>query len=72
MTAALVTLVFLATLWMLIVVGAAVLEQSGGKILAALKRRSMATVATAPVRMRFERYRPARAIRANARLRAAA
>ena len=29
MTAAFVTLVFLATLWMLIVVGAAVLEQSG-------------------------------------------
>jgi hypothetical protein len=72
MTAALVTLVFLATLWMLIVVGAAVLEQSGAKILAALRGRSMTTVATRPVRVRFERYRPARAVRANARLRAAA
>ena len=72
MTAALVTVVFLATLWMLIVVGAAVLEESGGKILAALKGRNMTTVATAPVRMRVERYRPARPIRANARLRAAA
>jgi hypothetical protein len=72
MTAALVTLVFLATLWMLIVVGAAVLEQSGGKILAALKGRSMTTVATRPVRMRVERYRPGRAVRASARLRAAA
>ena len=72
MTAALVTLVFLATLWMLIVVGAAVLEQSGAKIFAALRGRSMTTVATRPVRVRFERYRPARAVRANARLRAAA
>ena len=72
MTAALVTVVFLATLWMLIVVGAEVLEQSSGKILAALKGRSMMTVATRPVRMRVERYRPARAMRANARLRAAA
>lgn len=72
MTAALVTLVFLATLWMLIVVGAAVLEQGGGKILAALKGRSMGTVATRPVRVRFQRYRPERPLRANARLRVAA
>ena len=72
MTAALVTLVFLAILWMLIVVGAAVLEQSGAKIFAALRGRSMTTVATRPVRVRFERHRPARAVRANARLRAAA
>ena len=72
MTAALVTLVFLATLWMLIAVGAAVLEQSGGKILAALKGRSTAIVATRPVRVRFQRYRPDRPLRASARLRAAA
>jgi hypothetical protein len=37
MIAALGTLVFLATLWLLLVVGAAVLEESGAKIAAALK-----------------------------------
>ena len=37
MLAALATLVFLTTLWLLVAVGAAVLEQSGGKIVAALK-----------------------------------
>ena len=37
MIAALGTLVFLATLWLLVVVGAAILEESGVKIAAALK-----------------------------------
>jgi hypothetical protein len=37
MTAALGTLPFIATLWLLVVLGAAVLEESGGKIVAALK-----------------------------------
>jgi hypothetical protein len=37
MTAALGTLPFLATLWLLAVLGAAVLEESGAKIAAALK-----------------------------------
>ena len=37
MTAALGTLPFLATLWLLMVLGAKVLEESGGKIAAALK-----------------------------------
>ena len=37
MTAALGTLPFLATLWLLVVVGAQVLEESGAKIAAALK-----------------------------------
>ena len=37
MTAALGTLPFLATLWLLVVLGAAVLEESGAKIAAALK-----------------------------------
>lgn len=37
MIAALGTLVFLATLWLLVAVGAAVLEESGAKIAAALK-----------------------------------
>ena len=37
MTAVLGTLPFLATLWLLMVLGAAVLEESGAKIAAALK-----------------------------------
>jgi hypothetical protein len=37
MTAALGTLPFLATLWLLVVLGARVLEESGAKIAAALK-----------------------------------
>ena len=41
MTAALGTLAFLATLWLLVVVGAAVLEESGAKIAAALKGKSL-------------------------------
>ena len=40
MTAALGTLPFLATLWLLVVLGAATLEESGAKIAAALKRHS--------------------------------
>lgn len=40
MIAALATLAFLATLWLLVVVGAAVLEESGAKIAAALKGQS--------------------------------
>ena len=39
MIAALGTLVFLATLWLLVVVGAAILEESGARIAAALKGR---------------------------------
>jgi hypothetical protein len=37
MTAALGTLPFLGTLWLLVVLGASVLEESGAKIAAALK-----------------------------------
>ena len=40
MIAALATLVFLATLWLLVVAGAAILEESGAKIAAALKGHS--------------------------------
>ena len=40
MIAAFGTLAFLATLWLLVVVGAAVLEESGAKIAAALKGKS--------------------------------
>ena len=41
MIAALGTLAFLGTLWMLVVVGAAVLEESGAKIAAALRGEPM-------------------------------
>ncbi|MEO6225589.1 MAG: hypothetical protein ABIO80_07035 [Sphingomicrobium sp.] len=37
MTAALGTLTFLVTMWLIVVVGAAVLEEGGAKIAAALK-----------------------------------
>jgi hypothetical protein len=43
MTAILGTLPFLATLWLLIVLGAAVLEESGAKIAAALKGKPAQT-----------------------------
>ncbi len=42
MMAALGTLTFLATLWLLVMVGAEVLEESGAKIAAALKGVSLA------------------------------
>jgi len=41
MTAALGTLPFLATLWLLAIVGSAVLEESGAKIAAALKGETL-------------------------------
>ena len=56
MIAAFGTLAFLATLWLLVVVGAAVLEASGAKIAAALKgtpgRQPVLRVASVRVRMR--------------------
>jgi hypothetical protein len=73
MIAPLGTLVFLATLWLLVVVGAAVLEESGAKIVAALKgkhRHSQAFV-TSPVRVRT-RVRMRSPMRATPRLRDAA
>ena len=73
MIAALGTLPFLATLWLLVVVGAAVLEESGAKIAAALKGESMHQPAAGrlTVRMRARsRSQPVR--RAEPRLRAAA
>ena len=73
MIAALATLVFLSTLWMLVVVGAAVLGSSGSKILAALTGRSVfPTVSTRPFRIRHQRYQPLRPSRISARQRAAA
>lgn len=72
MTAALSTLAFLTTMWMLVVVGAWVLEQSGSKIAAALKGRSVApSLTTPPMRLRH-RERDRKAYRATPRLSAAA
>lgn len=71
MLAPLGTLVFLATLWLLTVVGAAVLEESGAKIAAALKGKPAARPAIAPVRMRT-RPRVQRPMRAAPRWRDAA
>jgi len=72
MTAALGTLAFLTTLWLLVVVGAAVLEESGAKIAAALKGKSREPVPIAvPVRIR-PRGRAPQPMRAPARWRAAA
>jgi len=54
MIAALGTLPFLATLWLLVVLGASALEESGAKITAALKGESKEplTVGQRPVRLR--------------------
>lgn len=53
MIAAFATLAFLATLWLLVVVGAAVLEESGAKIAAALKGHSrIGRMTYAPARLR--------------------
>lgn len=72
MIAALGTLVFLATLWLLVVVGAAVLEESGGKIAAALKGASNEpSLRYAPVRVRA-RVRMPSPMRAQPRWRDAA
>jgi len=72
MTAALGTLVFLTTLWMIVVVGAAVLEESGAKIAAALKGKPLRqpVMQTRTVRIRM-RHSP-RIMRAEPRMRAAA
>jgi hypothetical protein len=72
MIAAFGTLVFLATLWLLVVVGAMVLEESGARIAAALKgapqRRKLELK---PMRLRL-RQGAQPAMRATARWRAAA
>ena len=63
MIAALGTLAFLATLWLIVVVGAAVLEESGAKILAALKGEPAHRPVSVPVRarMRVQWRQPMRA-----------
>jgi hypothetical protein len=71
MIAALGTLPFLATLWLLVVVGAAVLEESGAKIAAALRGELARPAAAVTVRLRI-RTRASQAMRVGAKLRAAA
>jgi hypothetical protein len=71
MIAALGTLPFLATLWLLVVLGARVLEESGAKIAAALKGKPAYPMAIGPARTRI-RMRAAQPMRAGAHLRAAA
>lgn len=51
--AALGTLPFLATLWLLVVLGAQALEESGAKIAAALKGRPRVPAPRVPVRIRM-------------------
>ena len=70
MTAAMGTLVFLATLWLLVVVGAAVLEESGAKIAAALKGTSaQPSLVSCSIRVR-PRQRMQRPVRVSAAFRA--
>jgi hypothetical protein len=53
MIAALGTLPFLATLWLLVVLGAQVLEESGARIAAALKGKTWPETGTTVFRMRL-------------------
>ena len=73
MIAALGTLAFLGTLWMLVVVGAAVLEESGARIAAALRGERMPKPALALKSTRVRvRQRAQRPMRVHAQWRAAA
>ena len=71
MIAPLGTLVFLATLWLLVVLGATILEESGAKIAAAFKAKPAHRQATASIRMRT-RARMSRPMRVKPRWSAAA
>jgi hypothetical protein len=56
MIAPITTLAFLSTLWLLVVVGAAALEDSGAKIIAALRGKPMRQFpGAAPMRNRIRR-----------------
>jgi hypothetical protein len=72
MTAVLGTLPFLATLWLLVVLGAAVLEESGAKIAAALKGVPMHHSPRHPPARRRARLRTRRVIVLGPQRRAAA
>jgi len=71
MTAVLGTLPFLATLWLLVVLGAAVLEESGAKIVAALKGKPAHQPCGRPA-MRIRVRWSSTSMRAESPLRAAA
>ncbi|HEY7005043.1 MAG TPA: hypothetical protein VH392_01030 [Sphingomicrobium sp.] len=71
MIAPLGTLAFLATLWLIVVLGAAVLEESGARIAAALKGKPAQRRMFVPVRVRV-RSRFQKPMRAKAQWRAAA
>lgn len=71
MIAAFGTLAFLVTLWLLVVVGAAVLEQSGARIAAALKGKPAHRQSFVSARVRT-RPRLQQPMRASAAWRAAA
>ena len=72
MTAALGTLVFLTTLWIIVVVGAAVLEESGAKIAAALKGRPLHQPVMQGRTVRIRMRHAPRVMRAEPKWRAAA
>ena len=73
MIAALGTLTFLATLWLLVVVGAAILEESGAKVAAALKGQAASSRLQGAYAARIRVRAPMRPpLRARPRLRAAA
>ena len=71
MIAPLGTLAFLATLWLLVVVGASVLEESGARIAAALRGKPAHRQLTVPLRV-GARSRLQQPMRAKPRWRAAA
>jgi hypothetical protein len=75
MLAPLATLAFLATIWLMVTIGVAMLGSRAGKIVMALKGRSLLATAPSirPVAVRVsQRARPQRMLRAQPRLRAAA
>ena len=75
MLAVFATLIVLVAMWLSAIIVAATLEDSGFKILAALKGRSImgSAVVVAPIKLRVsERYPASRPMRVEAKLRAAA
>lgn len=70
MISALATVTFLATLWLLVVVGAAVLEESGARIAAALKGAFFASATPRMTTLRL-RARPGAGLRGAPAMRAA-
>ena len=75
MLAPLATLAFLATIWLVVTIGAEMFGASGRKIAVALRGRSLLASAPSvrPVAVRIsQRARPQRALRVQPRFRAAA